>query len=332
MLKVVIVLGGSSPERFVSFDSGIAVGKALTELKYDVVYVDPATKNGVLSETDLSDVKNIDYYSETDPEHVHCLVQHMYMIKETIDPDLVFIALHGGYGEDGFIQDIMDRIHIKYTGSGAISSKIAMNKFYAKQVMQQNGVSVLPSRCVRSLNESLNDIKGTIGFPAIVKPNHGGSSVALTVVEEEKMLKSAVKKAFEVDSEVLIEPYIVGREITVTILDGNAYPIIEIKPTHELYDYECKYTSGMSEYIVPAHISKPLTETIQSHALKAYQGLGLDVYARIDFLLKEDGTFYCLEANTLPGMTSTSLVPKSVKAEGMSFNQLIQTLITLSTN
>jgi D-alanine-D-alanine ligase len=329
-MKIVMLLGGSSPERFVSFDSGKAIGEVISSLGHELIYVDPSRGDCILSKDQLEKSSDLLYTKEQNADHISRLMSSLFTIKDKINPDLVFLGLHGGYGEDGLVQDLMDRIGLKYTGSSAVSSKISMNKFFAKQIMAESDVPVLKSVRLKHLNDSYASIETELGFPVIVKPNHGGSSVALCVVNEVSGLKAAIEKAFTVDSEVLIEPFIKGREITITVLGERVYPAIEIKPTHDLYDYECKYTEGMSEYIVPAEMPTDLTENMKSDALKCYRGLGLEVYGRIDFLLKNDGTYICLEANTLPGMTSTSLVPKSVKSEGMTFEALVEQIINLS--
>ncbi len=173
-------------------------------------------------------------------------------------------------------------------------------------------------------------IENELGFPCVIKPNDQGSTVGLTICKGEDEVPGAVGLALQFSDKAIIEEYIPGREVTVAIIEDKALPVLEIKPKHGVYDYECKYTSGMSEYIVPADIPKEVGQQLQSQALLAHNSLGCEVYSRVDFRLNEKFESYCLEVNTLPGMTSTSLVPKMAKAVGISFEQLIEKIITLS--
>ena len=324
-MNVAVLLGGSSPERFVSFESGIAIGQALKSLGHKVIFIDPASKNERLSEENLNDYRSLIYSKETETDSVQYLFSHLTHLKNKIKPDILFLALHGGEGENGLVQDLCDRIGLKYTGSNGLSSKLAMNKSVAKTLLNDQNVPVLKSY-VFSSNDNFTEINA-IEFPVVVKPNSGGSSVALHIISEKNNLENAVIDVLKYDTEALVEPYFKGREVTVTILNGKAYPIIEITPSHDTYDYECKYTEGMSVYTVPAKISEKLTKSISEAALTAYNTLQLGVYGRIDFLLNEEGKYICLEANTLPGMTSTSLVPKSVGSVGITFEKLVESIL-----
>jgi D-alanine-D-alanine ligase len=281
---------------------------------------------------EIENTSEIDFFNEKDSEHLTAMIESLKFIKEYINPDLVFIALHGGYGEDGLVQDVMNHLGLKYTGSGAVASKLAMNKEMAKKIIRLKNVPTLDSVLLKDFSEEKMDKVKELGLPLIVKPNNGGSSVALKEINDFSELENAINEVFKVDSEVLVEPFVKGREITVSILAGKSYPIVEIRPKHELYDYTCKYTGGMSEYFCPAPISEELTKEIQESALACYEALGLEVYSRIDFLLDANNNYFCLEANSLPGMTATSLVPKSVKAENMSFEKLIENIINESLN
>ena len=219
----------------------------------------------------------------------------------------------------------MDRKRIKYTGSGPPASACCMDKAKSKEISQIIDVKTPIWELLHSENEL-----PSLSLPIVIKPNDQGSTLGLTIVHDESEIKPAIKEAFRHGSPVMVEKYIHGRELTVTILGEKAYPIVEIKPSHELYDYECKYTPGMSQYICPAELDEELTKSIQEDTELIFGELDCDVYARADFLLDEIGDHYFLEMNTLPGMTSTSLVPKSVNAAGMSFEDLVKNIIELS--
>lgn len=290
-------MGGTSLEREVSLISGKAIVEVCRKLGYDTI---PLTLNGNIIEL-LPDLEKV---------------------------DLVFIALHGGEGENGSIQGFLKELGIKYNGSGVLASALGMDKNISKVLSQSIGILTPKWKLFNTLEDSLK--YNPKSFPVVVKPNDGGSTIGLTIVHKANEMEAALCYADDNGNGILIEDYIPGRELTVTILGGMVYPIVEIVPSHESYDYECKYTEGMSDYICPANLSKSQTESIQKMSINFYNLLQCRGYGRVDFRLDPDGTPWLLELNTLPGMTATSLVPKAVAAEGILFSELIQMIINES--
>jgi len=293
-LRVGILMGGPSEEREVSMSTGKAVSVACSQMGYLV--------------EDFTFRKDYKKY-----------------LKQMRSQDIVFNALHGGIGENGKIQAWMDNNRIKYTGSSATASSLCMDKVNTKDLAKKNGIDTPEWQLLLDLNDEIK-----LKTPFVVKPNDQGSTVGLSVVYNQEQIDSAVKKAFQYGSEVIIEKYINGRELTIPVIGNRAYPIVEINPLHDLYDYECKYTPGMSEYDCPARLNKNLVKKIKQNTMMLFKIFGCSVYARADFMLDNSGTPFFLEMNTLPGMTSTSLLPKSANAEGLTFNQLIEKIIKLS--
>jgi len=293
-MKIGVLLGGSSPERDVSLKSGKAIISACDQLGYDVVSIDP--KDGIAS-----------------------------LLKKIESVDLVFNGLHGGDGENGVIQGLLQSMGKRFTGSNNESSAICMDKRVSKALVSRK--NILTPNWVSIDSEEKIPTNIGIDYPLVVKPNDQGSTIGLTVVKSNKELEEAVTLAREYTKVVLIEAFVPGREITVTIVGNKAYPIIEIIPMNDLYDYECKYTKGMAEYPCPAEISNDLTVKIQNIALMIHKLLGCRHYSRVDFILDEELNPWFLEVNTLPGMTETSLIPKSVGAAGMDFKMLIKIII-----
>jgi D-alanine-D-alanine ligase len=236
--------------------------------------------------------------------------------------DVVFLALHGGAGEDGTVQSLLALSGARYTGSGPLSSAVAMHKDTTKRLLVQAGVPT--PDWIYPYRDGLDVSK--LGLPLIVKPVAEGSTVGLTLVKSHSQLAVAAAKA----GDAMIERFIPGRELSVGILDGRALPPVEIVPRHEIYDYECKYTDGMSEYLCPAPLDLEVTERVCELAGRAFEALGCHGYARIDFRLAADATPYCLEANTLPGMTSHSLVPMAAREIGLDLGGLCETICTLA--
>jgi len=248
------------------------------------------------------------------------------------DVDVVLLCLHGGAGENGTLQCLLDLAGIRYTGSGMKASAVAMDKAMTKKLAAAEGVPVPASIKVRIGRDGVTDrhlSKAAHRFtlPVIVKPNDSGSTVGLTRVERVEEMKKALETAAGESSEVLIEQYIKGRELTVSVLDGEALPVVEIKPKKGLYDYESKYTRGMSEYIAPAEIADDLAAGMQRDAVKTYHAVGAEGLVRVDFMLDEDFNYYMLELNTLPGMTELSLAPMAAKAIGLEFHELVDRII-----
>jgi len=321
--KVVLLVGGTSPERQVSKMSAKGVLGALKNLQYPTIIIDPAYG--------LKQPKSEDeFFSEKDFDQIsnhNCIDAINSDLFDKVD--VVFSAMHGKWAEDGTIQALLELKGLKYTGSKVLASALAMDKEMSKLIFKQVGVQTAEWISVTDnrFESVFDEIKNRIGFPCVIKPNDQGSTVGLTLVKDENQIEDAVQLALKFSSKALIEKYIPGREITVAILLNEALPVLEIVPRSGFYDYEHKYTSGMSEYIVPANIPADVAKEAQRQALIAFQSLGCEGYARVDFRLNDDNKIFCLEVNTLPGMTATSLVPKSAKAAGISFEELIDKII-----
>ena len=323
--KVALLVGGTSPEREVSKMSGKGVLGALKSLQYPTIVIDPAyglnqpkEEEKFFSEKDFTEISNRNCIDAVNSNLLN-------------NVDIVFSALHGKWAEDGTIQSLLELRGLKFTGSKVLASALAMDKEMSKVIFKQAGVQTPDWFTVKYLSYEpiliADQIKQEIGFPCIIKPNDQGSTVGLMLVKEESEVEEAVKAALQFSSKVLVEKYIPGRELTVAILINEALPVLEIVPKSGLYDYKSKYTSGMSEYIVPANIPEEISKKAQQQALTAFNSLGCEGYARVDFRLSNDNELYCLEVNTLPGMTPLSLVPKAAKAVGISFEELIKRII-----
>ena len=243
------------------------------------------------------------------------------------DADVLFLSVHGGTGEGGTLQAVLDVIGIPYTGSGPLGSALAMDKDLSKRLFRAAGVPV-PTWFMAPVAPA--DVSTTLGWPVIVKPSRGGSTVGLTLVKNAKGLDDALALAGRFDREVMVEEFIPGRELTVGILGDVPLPVGEIIPKHELFDYECKYTPGMSEEIFPAQLETSVARQLQELALAAHRALKLGGYSRVDFRLSPESDIFCLEANTLPGMTRTSLLPQAARAAGIDFPQLCERICELA--
>ena len=298
-MKVSVLMGGTSAERDVSLNTGNAVTNACLELGHETI---PVEFNG-----DYSSIFN-------DLKH----------------SDIVFNALHGTVGEDGTIQSWLGENNIGYTGSGSYSSRLCMNKNESKKVVRKNNYLTPSWSTIHNNDAKITDeIIELIDFPCIVKPNAQGSTFGLSIVNDESELVEGIKLAGKYDGTILIEEYIIGREMTVGILGNEALPIVEIIPDHQLYDYECKYSPGMSQYLCPASIDPNKEKQIKEDSENIFKLLGCSGYGRLDYLLDESGRHFFLELNTLPGMTSTSLLPIAAEKSGRSFTELVEIIIRL---
>jgi D-alanine-D-alanine ligase len=247
------------------------------------------------------------------------------------DAEVVFIALHGGAGEDGTIQALLDLAGRPYTGSGVLASALAMDKAMAKRIFEHEGIPTPRWQLVRRTDRNpVIDAAALGGWPIVVKPNREGSTVGLTIVSREDDLPEALDLSFEYGDETLIEEFVPGRELTVAVMGEEALPIVEIRPLGGHYDYESKYTAGKSEYFCPADLPEPLAAQIRDYGLRAARALGCRGVSRTDFRLTPAGEVSCLEVNTIPGMTPTSLVPMAAKARGMSYDQLVERMLALA--
>jgi len=327
-LRIAVLMGGTSAERDVSLASGIRITEALRKCGHEVVAVD--TVSGLLTAADEQRLL-AGGVVKTVPPDTKALVRMNAAMQGTLrtlpNADVLFLALHGGQGEDGTLQALLDLTGVPYTGSGHLASALAMDKDLSKHLFRAAGV---PTADWLMAPATAEQVEATLGFPVIVKPSKQGSTVGLSIVRTRGELQPAVDEAFVHDDEVMIEQFIAGRELTVGVLGDETLPVGEIIAKHEIYDYECKYTPGMAVEEFPARLTDDETKTVQSLARKAFVALKLRGYARIDFRMSPDGTFYCLEANTLPGMTQTSLIPQAAAAAGISFPELCDRIVQLA--
>ncbi len=303
-LNLALLSGGISSEREVSLNSGDQVFEALDKEKYNILRYDP----------------------KTDLER---------LITDAPRIDAALIILHGPYGEDGTVQGLLDLLRIPYQGSGVLGSAVAMNKIVSKQLYEKAGVPTPPYLVLENGSDmNLDTCASKFGFPMVIKPVVGGSSVGMSIVRSKSDFQPALDAAIAEDKTILIEPYIEGIELTVGVIgnrDLEAFPVIEIVPddAHEFFDYEAKYSAGVTEEICPARIDAEMTHKAQSYAKLAHQTLFCKGYSRTDMILK-DRDIYVLETNTIPGMTATSLLPQAANAAGLNFSQLMDRLIELS--
>ena len=343
-MRIVVLAGGTSTERDVSISSGILVAAALREKGHEVVLLD--VFKGY--ERDICDVYALfkQNYSFTDSIRVGDTISDIDEIREerrdksnrylgenVIDicsyADITFLALHVGAGENDQIQATLDLLGLKYTGSPYLGSALAMNKGITKSVLIQKHI-LTPQG---DIFKSAEDAAAWDKFPCVVKPCSGGSSVGITIAKDAAEYKESVAEAFSYgEDEIVVEEYIKGREFSVGLLGGRALPPIEIIPNEGFYDYKTKYQAGAARDVCPADITEDEDRTLREAAVAAYNALHLESYARVDFILTGDGRAYCLEANTLPGMTPTSLLPQEAKVEGISYADLCEQIIEISLN
>jgi D-alanine-D-alanine ligase len=315
--------GGTSAERDVALASAVQVMAALRKCGHDVAVVD--TARGYIPETE--EARELGGAVGLVPPSIEklrslergLLVSGLGDLQVVRNAEVIFLALHGGTGEDGTLQALLEIIGVPYTGSGPMASGLAMDKDISKRLFRAAGVATADWVMAPI---SLTEVQRRFGWPVVVKPSKQGSTVGLSVVRKAAELEGAVALAARYDDEVMIEAFVPGRELTVGVLDGQALSVGEIIPQHEIFDYECKYTPGMSEEIFPADLSPALTADCQRLSLAAHRALKLGGYSRVDFRLTPEGSLFCLEVNTLPGMTATSLLPQSARAVGIEFPEL----------
>lgn len=333
-MKIVVLAGGKSDEHDVSMSSGSEISNALIAKGHQVLLMDLLTGIKDQSNFDMAFEKyQKSHYAFTVSENVPKITkQTVPEIGENVleicsTADIVFLALHGGIGENGQLQAIFDAYNIKYTGSGYQGSLLAMNKIVSKEIISNHGIHTANWVVV----SDLEDIS-TIQLPAVVKPIDNGSSIGIDIVETETALKAALVQALNhsKSSHILVEEKIEGREFSVGILGEQVLPVIELIPKAGFYDYKNKYQQGKTEEIVPAKIDQSLTKQLQATAWKVHQLLGLSVYSRIDFLVDNQQTIFVIEANSLPGMTPTSLLPQEAASDGMSYEALCEEIVNKS--
>ncbi|WP_287154407.1 D-alanine--D-alanine ligase [Candidatus Solincola tengchongensis] len=304
--RVAVIMGGVSAEREVSLRSGAAVAAALRELGYRVLEVDLGPS----------------------------ALEQLTALRSEVDA--AFLALHGRLGEDGTVQGALELLGVPYTGSGVLASALAMDKRMSKRVFRSEGIPVAEDVTITAadvrgagLRRVAEGIALDLGFPCMVKPAGEGSTLGSSRASNTEELEEALREALGYDEVVLVERYIRGRELTVGLLgeEPEALPVLEIVASKGVYDYECKYTKGMTEYLVPAPIPDKLAAELQRLAVKAHRALGCEGVSRVDFMVDGEGRAYCLEVNTLPGMTELSLVPKAAAAAGYSFKEMVERIL-----
>jgi D-alanine-D-alanine ligase len=336
-LKIVVLMGGTSAERDVSLASGVGVVESLKKRGHKVIALDTAGEMRIL---DLKDKKLLEI-KETPPDTKELTrVEESFSVQRFKAEDLagtevIFLALHGGRGEDGTIQALLELTGIPYCGSGVLGSAVAMDKEIAKVIFKANNIPTpdwisLDATNLPQENDLTAEVERRLGFPVVVKPNNQGSTVGLSFVEKKQELVPALDQAARYSNRILLEKYIPGRELTVGVLGDEPLPVAEIVPEHGIYDYECKYTPGKSKYIIPAKLPEAKGVQLQRLGLKAFQALRCADFGRVDFRMDASGNFFCLEVNTLPGMTPTSLVPKAAKAIGIGFEELVEKICLLA--
>jgi D-alanine-D-alanine ligase len=332
-MRITVITGGATAERAVAFAGAAQVVEALRGRGHRVAVVDTVT--GLLAPADEARLltsavgRAPPAVADLDERERAMLSNGLASETAVRDADVLFLCVHAGRGEGGTLQAVLDVIGAPYTGSGALASALAMDKDLAKRLFRAAGVPV-PAWFMAPV--APEDVTTALGWPVIVKPSKMGSSVGMTLVRNAEGLDAAVDLARSYDDEVMAEQFIRGRELTVGILGDVPLPVGEIIPKHELFDYECKYTPGMSEEIFPAKLDTAVTRQLQELALTAHRALKLGGYSRVDFRLSPEGDIFCLEANTLPGMTRTSLLPQAARAAGIEFPELCERICRLAGN
>ena len=331
-MKIAVLMGGTSDEREVSLSSGMEVARALRESGHSVVVVD--TARGILDAAEEDTLvaggvrprppKSIEL--EVLDEHDTSALMRRPELSGT---DVFFVALHGGSGEDGTVQGLLEVAGVTYTGSDRLGCGLSMDKEVSKRLFRQAEVPT-PDWLVGP--HSVAEVERYLGLPVIVKAVGGGSSLRLLLARDLTELEEAIVQSRSWNDLVLFERYHVGRELTVAVLEGRPLPVGEIIPSHDYFDYECKYQPGFAEEVFPADISQDLAGRLQGLAVQVHAALRLRDYCRVDFIVDENDDPWCLEANSLPGMTPNSLVPKAALAAGISFSDLCDQIVSLAQN
>lgn len=345
-MKIVVLAGGLSTERDVSFKTGEMVTKALRENGHEVILLDVfmgysdkrEDLTGIFARAEEVSVK-VEGIPETAPDLAKVKASRADQSDNFFGPnvielcqmaDIVFMALHGENGENGKIQAAFDLFGIRYTGTGYLGSALAMDKGMAKQLFIGNGIPTPKGISLKKGEEKADTKELGLTLPCVVKPCCGGSSIGVSIVRTETEFAQALEEAFRWENELVIEEYIEGREFSVGVMNFKALPVIEIAPVEGFYDYKNKYKAGSAVETCPADLPEEIAAKMQHYAERVAEVLGLNTYSRSDFLLGRDNQIFCLEANTLPGMTPTSLLPQEAKVVGMNFNQLCEKIIEIS--
>lgn len=344
-MKIVVLAGGLSTERDVSIITGTQVSRALKKSGHQVILLDVFMGYGE-QEEDLTDIfaraeeisSCVGQISEVAPDLAQVKAMRKdqsncffgpNVIRLCQEADIVFMALHGENGENGKVQAAFDLLGIKYTGSGYFGSALAMDKGVSKLVFAANGIPT-PLGLAMKKSEQKTFAQTGLAFPCVVKPCCGGSSIGVSIVRTEEEYDAALVEAFKYEDEIIVETYVKGREFSVGVISGKALPVIEIAPLEGFYDYKNKYKAGSAVETCPADLPEEISGQMQHYAEEVARVLGLNTYSRTDVLLNENGEIYCLEVNTLPGMTPTSLLPQEAAATGMDFEALCEKILEIS--
>lgn len=340
-MNIVVLAGGLSPERDVSLSSGVMIVNALRSVGHRAILVDlffgePALPSPIEKAFDVSGELAPRPVPKDAPDIPAIRTSRQSGFSSEIGSgvlelcraaDVTYLGLHGGCGENGRLQALFDMLDVRYTGSPSNGCALAMDKYISKRLFEGAGV-LTPAAVLLRRGEPFD--AASLPMPCVVKPCCGGSSIGITIVREPEKLSAALAEAFRYEDAVLVEQYVKGRELTCAILGGVALPLVEIIPKYSFYDYQHKYQPGWTEEICPARVDAAATARVQEASVKAFRALELAVYGRADFLLADDGQVYCLEVNTLPGMTPTSLLPQEAAAAGVSYPALCDRIIRLS--
>ncbi|MGN1048212.1 MAG: D-alanine--D-alanine ligase [Eubacteriales bacterium] len=341
-MNILVLAGGLSPERDVSLSSASLISAALLKKGHRVCLVDvyEGLPEGTAPSRELFVSERSDTYKVDEKiPNLDEVIKRNGGRRELVGPgvielctlaDVVYIGLHGAMGENGQLQALLDIYGVHYTGSGYLGSALAMNKELAKKLMSGALVPTPDGVLCDLKKDNARDMVKAIGIPCVIKPCSCGSSVGVSIIETEAELDEALLLAEKYEDQIIIEKRIVGREMTVAILDGEVLPAVEIIPKNGYYDYKNKYQSGLTTEICPAHITAAQFEKMADYTRKAFEALRLRGFARMDYILTEDGEAYCLEANTLPGMTPTSLLPQAAAAVGISYEELCDRIVRMA--
>lgn len=338
-MKIVVLAGGTSTERDVSIVSGTMVCKALREKGHQAILMDVFFGLKQIPEPLFPEKYDVEEAAEGIKSHNDSLPEEIKVRREFFGPhvieicqkaDVVFMALHGANGEDGKVQAAFDLFGIPYTGTGYLSSAVSMDKGLTKQFFETHGVPTPKGISLVKNQTSVSIQECDLEFPVVVKPCCGGSSVGVSIADNQEEYEAALQAAFVYEDALIVEEYVKGREFSVGVVGGEAYPIIEIAPIEGFYDYTNKYKAGSTIETCPARLTEEQTRQMQEYAVLGAKALGIEGYCRLDFMMRGDGRMYCLEANTLPGMTPTSLLPQEAQAIGIDYPSLCEELIRLS--
>ena len=326
-MKVAVLMGGRSSEREISLRTGRGCAQSLRNLGHDVTSVDAADGAILAAGQEETAARTLEAVRELPRQ----AMLEALRTEAVMEAEVVFLALHGRWGEDGTVQGALEMAGKIYTGSGVLASAVAMDKAMSKRVFEREAIPTPHWMLLEAgVSGRALDVKLLGGYPLVVKPNSEGSTMGLTIVRHPSELQPAIGRASEYDTHVLVEQYIEGRELTVAVIGEVAYPVVEIEPKSGFYDYAAKYTKGASVYTCPAKLSTELSKHIRELSLETAQALDCSGVSRVDLRLTEDDEPYVLEVNTLPGMTPTSLVPMAAAAKGMSYDQLVARILDLA--